>query len=383
MPSANQLTEMESKAKDEVTQERDDLRKSSRILIETKKASSKKSRKLLDDDEKDYSLRPDVLLRVNYDKYSVLIRNQLIVKAAEDRWNVGAATVMSAVLASSLQEQNSPKETRTHDAVGLNTIMANVRPESYKVLVAGMAGSSSKNQAEIVRQYLQIVAGEDMMVGNGGSFLQREGTTNSAYKVELETICQMLRASLLSELVRQRLGEKAARVLAVVARASKAGETMVSNDTSGHKLMTFQVRDCAMIPLKEARQILSSLQTMSLVETQEVPRTAAKARPGFSVGEYHLWQVDLAKVYGFLLSGIYKTLANILQRKAKELEKKRIVSERLRRVKDIGGKERLPQKDQEDLAELDDTLRKLTLAEARTELIVMILRDLPGGPGQT
>jgi DNA-directed RNA polymerase III subunit RPC3 len=37
-------------------------------------------------------------------------------------------------------------------------------------------------------------------------------------------------------------------------------------------------------------------------------------------------------------------------------------------------------KDQEDLADLDDVVRKLALAEARCEMVVFILRDLPGWP---
>lgn len=227
MPTAVQLADMESRALTDIKKEQEELRNVNQILIATKKAGHKKSKK--DEDEVDYSLRSDVYLRVNYDKFSVLIRNRLIVKAAEDRWNVGAASVINAVLDASIQDQHSPKETRTHDAVGMNSIMSKIRNETYVILAAGMAGASNKSTTEIVRLFLQIMAGEDTMVGNGGAFLQREGSTNAAYKVELESICQMLRSSVLSELVRQRLGEKAARVLAVVARASKAGETMVSH----------------------------------------------------------------------------------------------------------------------------------------------------------
>jgi len=137
-----------------------------------------------------------------------------------------------------------------------------------------------------------------------------------------------------------------------------------------------------MIPLKDARTELSRLQKLSLVETQEVPKTAAKARPGFATAEFHLWQVDLPKVYGFLLAGVYKTLANILQRKAQELERRRAVLERFERVRDMGkGTEVMQVKDREEIETLEDTLRKLTLVEMRTETVVMILRDLPGGPG--
>jgi len=138
-----------------------------------------------------------------------------------------------------------------------------------------------------------------------------------------------------------------------------------------------------MIPLRDARYILSELQKLSLVETQEVPKSFGKSRTGLAAqGEFHLWSVDLPRVYNLLVASIYKTLGNILQRKASEIDKKKLVLAREERTVGQGGRERLQAKDQEDLAELDDILEKLTLAESRCEMMVFILRDLPGWPGQ-
>ncbi|KAK4684578.1 DNA-directed RNA polymerase III subunit RPC3, partial [Tremellales sp. Uapishka_1] len=381
MPSAQNLVRMETKAISEVDEERETLRSIERVLIKSKRTD--KSSKGKDKAEFSYSLNPTISLRINYDKFGVLIRNQLVVQAAEDRWNKGAAVVLAGVLTASLHDQTNLRETRTYTGVGLPSVVGSIPPAQHGVLVAGMAGGTSKSPSDLTRAYLGIMAGEDQMMGNGAAFLQRDGSSNASYVVELESICGRLKQGLLSDLVKERLGEKAARVLAVVARANKAGETMVGlSPTSAEvQLKLRQVRDCAMIPLKEARTILSQLQKLSLVETQEVPRTAAKSRPGFSASEFHLWQVDIAKVYGFLLSGVYKTLGNILQRKATELEKRKAVMERLARVEKAGkDREILSGKDQDDLRELDDIVKKLTLAEARTEVVVMILRDLPGGP---
>jgi len=138
-----------------------------------------------------------------------------------------------------------------------------------------------------------------------------------------------------------------------------------------------------MIPLRDARFFLSELQKLSLVETQEVPKSSGKSRTGLTAqGEYHLWSVNLPRVYNLLLVSVYKTLGNTLQRKAGEMEKRKQVLAREERAVAQGGRELLQGKDQEDLAELDDVLRKLTLAEARSEMVVFILRDLPGWPGQ-
>jgi DNA-directed RNA polymerase III subunit RPC3 len=364
MPSAQSLADLQAKSAYEIETEREELRSLGRVLIKTPKVGKKKKAK----EEFDYSLKPDVALRINNDRYGVLIRDELVVKAAEDRWNKGAAEVVRAVLAASLDEESTLKDTRTLADVGFNEIVERIPNKAYPTLMAGLQGMSSKSTGEIVRTYLAILAGEDQMLANGGAFLRREGSSsNPGFKVELESIAVRLRASLLSELVRQRLNDPAARVLAVVAKAQIASETTV--------------RDCAMLPLREARKILSELQKMSIVETQEVPKTAAKMRTGLpSSAEYHLWQVDLPRVYNALLASVYKTIANAIQRKSAEVEKRKLVLDREARSMGVGGRDRLQQKDQEDLAELDGIVKKLTIAAARSELVVFILRDLPGWP---
>ena len=136
-----------------------------------------------------------------------------------------------------------------------------------------------------------------------------------------------------------------------------------------------------MIPLRDARVILSQLQRLSLVENQAVPKTAGKSRtPLAAQGDFHLWTVDMPRVYGLLLATLYKTLGNILQRQAMEIEKKSLVLAREGRTARQGGREMLAGKDQEDLADLDDTLRKLTVARVRSEMVVFLLRDLPDVP---
>ncbi|WVR07357.1 hypothetical protein IAU60_004398 [Kwoniella sp. DSM 27419] len=370
MLSAQDLENCQLRAAHEVREEQDELQDIRRILIERAKVDKdKKKRKGKVVEEFDYELKNDIHLRVNYDRYGILIRNELIVKAAADRWNQGAGVVVRAILDAGLKDTSVLKDDRTHDAVGVNEIVDRIPHSDYPKLLAGLAVSSKTSVPELVRNYLSILAGEDQM-GGSGAFLQRDGSSNPGYKVELEAICVKLRENLLSHLVREKLGDKAARVLAVVARSNKAFETTV--------------RDCAMLPLKDARTHLAELQKLSLVETQEVPKTAAKSRAGLPPSaEYHLWAMDRPRVYGVLLTNVYKTLGNILQRKAKEIDRKKIVLAREARTEGHdGGRGLLQLKDQEDLMELDDAMNKLTLAETRSELVVFILRDLPGWPGQ-
>jgi DNA-directed RNA polymerase III subunit RPC3 len=134
-----------------------------------------------------------------------------------------------------------------------------------------------------------------------------------------------------------------------------------------------------MIQLKDARHFLAELQKLSLIETQEVPKTAAKSRMGLpSSSEWHLWQIDLARVYNTLLQAVYKTLGNIVQRREAEVASKHSV---IIKEKVAGDRQRLPRKEVEDLVELDDVRNKMGLAELRSEMVVFLLRDMPGFPG--
>ncbi|WRT68209.1 uncharacterized protein IL334_005184 [Kwoniella shivajii] len=370
MLSANDLDNCMKQAQHEIGEERADLQDIRRILIERPKIDKdKKKRKGKLNEEFDYDLKKDVHLRINYDRYGLLIRNELIVQAAEERWNKAAGTVMRAILEAALKDNSSMKEERTNDSIGVNEIVSHIPHKDYPLLSAGLAISSRATIPELVRNYLNILAGDDGAAGHF-TFLRKDNGTNPGYIVEIEIICRKLRENILYQLVREQLGNKAARVLAVVSKSSKAFETTI--------------RDCAMLPLMDARKHLANLQRLSLVETQEVPKTAAKSRMGLPPSaEYHLWAMDEARVYGVLLTNVYKALGNILQRRSTEIEKKKIVLARESRTEGHeGGRGLLQLKDQEDLLELDDIVKKFTLAEMRSELVVFILRDLPGSQSQ-
>jgi DNA-directed RNA polymerase III subunit RPC3 len=70
----------------EIDDERKEYRNPAKALKEIK--GKKKERNTSEDDM--WDVVEDVPLRVNYDKYNVLIRNEMLIKAATDRWNAAA-----------------------------------------------------------------------------------------------------------------------------------------------------------------------------------------------------------------------------------------------------------------------------------------------------
>ena len=209
----------------------EEYRKIDNVLI-TKPKPGKKSKNNRGAEEFDYSLKTDVLLEVNHDRYGVLMRDEMIVRAAEDRWNRGAAEVVRAVLAAALDQKSYLSASNIHSSVGVNQIVEHISPDSLPYLTAGLYGTSAKSLPDYVRQYLSVLAGEDVLPGSGMQFLFVAEASDPTYSVDLQAICVKLRANLMMDLVRERLGQRQARVLATVAKAHHISEQTVSPD--GH-----------------------------------------------------------------------------------------------------------------------------------------------------
>ena len=210
----------------DIQQANDEYRKIENVLI-TKQKAGKKSKKSRGGEEYDYSLRPDILLEVNYDRYGVLIRDEMIVRAAEDRWNKGAAEVVRATLAAGLDHTSYLSANKSSHGVTVNQIIEHISPDSHDYLTAGLYGTSARSLPDYVRQYLSVLAGEDVLPGSGMRFLF---TSDSVYLVDLQAVCVKLRANLMMDLVRERLGQRQARVLATVAKAHHISEQTASRN---------------------------------------------------------------------------------------------------------------------------------------------------------
>jgi len=124
-----------------------------------------------------------------------------------------------------------------------------------------------------------------------------------------------------------------------------------------------------MLASKDVRVITASLSSASLLELQEVPKSAER----LPARTFYLWHVDLARAYTALISHLYKTMANLIQRRKFEVGKMEALIEKRNRtdVKESEG-ELLSREDKAEIKRLDEVVEKLTLAEQRTgEWVVM------------
>ncbi len=140
-----------------------------------------------------------------------------------------------------------------------------------------------------------------------------------------------------------------------------------------------QIAEIALLKLSDVRTLLARLHEANIIELQQIPRGTERAAQRM----IFFWHIDLSRTYGSLLSSFYKTLANLAQRRAAELERRQALLDRANRTDVKNDLSLLSERDRKELGEMHEVLVQIALAEMRTELNVFVLRDLPGGPPST
>lgn len=134
-----------------------------------------------------------------------------------------------------------------------------------------------------------------------------------------------------------------------------------------------QLAKLAFLPVKDARETISRLAAASLIEPQEVPRSADRA-PSRT---FYLWYVDYDKVVHALLNHHYKALANIQVQRQHQLNlRATLVKKRNRPEVRANPTIYLTVSDRMQLKELDKVVVALTVAEMRIDEDLFVLRDM-------
>jgi DNA-directed RNA polymerase III subunit RPC3 len=137
-----------------------------------------------------------------------------------------------------------------------------------------------------------------------------------------------------------------------------------------------QVVSKALINNADARTKLSALKTANLITFQAIARGADRSASRCTF----LYYVDLSGAYRTILTRMYKSLANIQQRKDMMYEKYKYVFETSQREDVIEDPSLMKPSERTTLKEMETELDRLNTAQTRMETNVFVLRDLPGGP---
>jgi len=234
-----------------------------------------------------------VMWRVNTQAFYTFMRDTQIVEFIKNRFDEGAGEVVSVILL--LNNQIDGDMSQCSSSASYDQILHALK-------------NKSPTMVPFAKSYLDILTDSDLGIVKlvddfgGGSFLIN--FSNFYLEYAKHHICSI---------VRERFGPKSHRIFSIV-----MAKKMIEQK---------QVAELALIPYKDAKELLYTLYTENFLEIQELHRT-----PDFSpLRTFYLFHVPLEKLSSKLLNVCYKAIYNLMSLRKDNLnENSRLVDKSLR-----------------------------------------------------
>ncbi|KAI2794266.1 DNA-directed RNA polymerase III subunit rpc3 [Penicillium oxalicum] len=369
-----------------------------------------------DDEENDWSededgfdsspMEPSIVVRVNYYKFDVALRNARFVEMAEANAPSATAEIYETFLR---RVEYSTKRCRDGTEIpreGEEGEQFSIPIETYKIVtdldthldLSGCMGpskpptsSSSEplnrrgkrplengngvngdhydddhdltnpmdgaddevSRAYEVNQHLSLL---EQAPNNLVSQVNLSGVVK--WRIGFRGLARKLRHLEIERLVEMRYGDVALRVLRVLHAKGKLDEK--------------RLQEISLLPFKDLRQTLASMQTGGFVDLQEVPKDAQR-QPSKTI---FLWYFDPDRVCSTLLEDTYKAMSRTLQRIKFERSQRRDFLEKTERSDIKGNEERwLSEGELEQLRRWKDMEALLLGVVSRLDDMVAVFRD--------
>lgn len=221
-----------------------------------------------------------ILWCVNTERFQLHFRGEAIVTTAARAIDENAGCVMRAILdvAGSSVE---PSAARTQQVSSF--VIAESLPEKCAL---------SRNELE---QYLNALVDDKTKF-----LLKTDDSGGGSYCIDLHGASEVLCQAAIECVVKERFGSKSLRIFRLLLL-----KTMLEQK---------QVADVAMIPGKEAKELLYTLLAESFVSLQEIPRT-----PDYAPSRtFYLFSVHLLQLARTVLQNCYKALGNLITKRVSE-----------------------------------------------------------------
>ncbi|KAI8148741.1 RNA polymerase III subunit RPC82-domain-containing protein [Fennellomyces sp. T-0311] len=317
-------------------------------------ASKRTARKT--DDDLDIEVDDAVFFAINYEKFTMIFRNNAIVDYATERINYTAGQVVKAFLEygkgkmKSLSEDDSPSASPIHI---VNMIPSETITKDDIVLQPDPLNPDRKPALQdVVRAYIML-----LKTDQAGFIKSKDELGANQFAVNFSKLRDSMRRRVFEGILREKYGVATCRIVRILIEKGKLDES--------------QVQKLAMLPPKEAREKLALLHTKGIVEIQEVPRSADRA----PARTFFLWYVPLEKCYYELLVDAYRVILNLQQRKQEELSMRSRLLDKLNREDVIQNMDLLSEGDKAELAQMQKVIQRLETSKKRMDDIVMIFRD--------
>uniref|UniRef100_A0A673G5D6 DNA-directed RNA polymerase III subunit RPC3 n=1 Tax=Sinocyclocheilus rhinocerous TaxID=307959 RepID=A0A673G5D6_9TELE len=235
--------------------------------------------------------------QVNFQRFHLHFRDQAIISAVSCKLDQSSSEIVRTMLR--MSEVTTPAHAAFTQALSANEI--------FRALL------SSYNIARpILDQYLSLLVDDPM------EFVGKTGDSGGGmYVVNLHRALANLARATLESVVQERFGSRSARIFRLLLRK--------------RHLEQKQVEDFAMIPAKEAKDMLYKLLSENLVQLQEIPKT-----PDYAPSRtFYLYTVNQLPTARLLLQHSYKTVGNLMERRLYETKENKRLLEKSQRIEAI------------------------------------------------
>uniref|UniRef100_UPI0037E7BCC9 DNA-directed RNA polymerase III subunit RPC3 n=1 Tax=Semicossyphus pulcher TaxID=241346 RepID=UPI0037E7BCC9 len=256
--------------------------------------------------------------QVNFERFHLHFRDQAIISAVANKLDQTSSEIVRTMLRMS-EVTTSPTATCTKP-LSANEIFRSL-PNSYNI------------PRPILDQYLTLLVDDPMeFVGKAGE------SGGGMYVVNLHRALANLARATLESVVQERFGSRSARIFRLLLRK--------------RHLEQKQVEDFAMIPAKEAKDMLYTLLSQNLVQLQEIPKT-----PDYAPSRtFYLYTVNQLPTARMLLQNCYKTVANLIERRLFETKDSKRLLEKSQRIEAILASLQASGAEPEQLTEVEEMI---------------------------
>ncbi|XP_071953346.1 DNA-directed RNA polymerase III subunit RPC3-like [Antedon mediterranea] len=264
---------------------------------------------------------------VNFDRFHQYMRDQVIVAAIKRRVDENAAMIVQTMLRIS-------EVTTSCLADVTNPVATN---EIFEALPKEPAIDQST-----LNQYLKI------LVEDQTEFVSKYSTSGGGmYVVNIYKAVKELCIASLGSTVQERFGQKSYRIFKLL--------------LTKKYLEQKQIEDFALIPAKEAKEMLYKMFAEQLISVQEIPRTPDHA-PSRT---FFLFNVNADQVCRNILERSYKSIVNLFLRRNHETQNNKRVIEKSQRVEAIAASLQSAGADDAQTAEIEDMITPAEAAQLK------------------
>ncbi|XP_053182689.1 DNA-directed RNA polymerase III subunit RPC3 [Scomber japonicus] len=256
--------------------------------------------------------------QVNFERFHLHFRDQAIIGAVANKLDQTSSEIVRTMLRMS-EVTTLPTATCTKP-LSANEIFKSL-PATYNI------------PRPILDQYLTLLVDDPMeFVGKAGE------SGGGMYVVNLHRALANLARATLESVVQERFGSRSARIFRLLLRK--------------RHLEQKQVEDFAMIPAKEAKDMLYTLLSQNLVQLQEIPKT-----PDYAPSRtFYLYTVNQLPTARMLLQNSFKTVANLIERRLFESSNSKRLLEKSQRIEAILASLQASGAEPEQLTEVEEMI---------------------------